>query len=173
MCGSFPLLSAPHSFFSIWTNLKRSEKIPGAQARWWGESIWLTGPSGLQRNSGVIYQFHQGFYQIIDPEIPNNLCPNLLYISSNFLLLLCEFWDIYDLFRHQCAIFKRLFLLFFFFCFSCWCSSILSNGVTSAGITLTRINIWRWHVAAETCDKNHKTHAIKEENWTRYIKDYK
>ena len=29
-CGSFPLLSAPHSLFSIWTNLKRSENIPGA-----------------------------------------------------------------------------------------------------------------------------------------------
>ena len=28
-CGSFPLLSAPHSLFSIWTDLKRSEKIPG------------------------------------------------------------------------------------------------------------------------------------------------
>ena len=29
-CGSFPLLSAPHSLFSISTHLKRSEKIPGA-----------------------------------------------------------------------------------------------------------------------------------------------
>ena len=29
-CGSFPLLSAPHSLFSIWTNFKRSEKIQGA-----------------------------------------------------------------------------------------------------------------------------------------------
>ena len=28
-CGSFPFLSAPHSLFSIWTDLKRSEKIPG------------------------------------------------------------------------------------------------------------------------------------------------
>ena len=28
-CGSFSLLSAPHSFFSIITDLKRSEKIPG------------------------------------------------------------------------------------------------------------------------------------------------
>ena len=32
-CGSFPLLSAPHSLFSIWTDLKRSEKIPGAPTR--------------------------------------------------------------------------------------------------------------------------------------------
>ena len=50
-CGSFPLLSSPHSFFSIWTNLKRSEKIPGAPMRRWGEWIWLTGPSRLHRNS--------------------------------------------------------------------------------------------------------------------------
>ena len=28
-CGSFLLLSAPHSLFSIWTDLKWSEKIPG------------------------------------------------------------------------------------------------------------------------------------------------
>ena len=32
-CGSFPLLSAPHSLFTIRTNLKRSEKIPGAPTR--------------------------------------------------------------------------------------------------------------------------------------------
>ena len=38
--GSFPLLSTPHSLFSIWTNLKISE-----------EWIWLTGPSRLHRNS--------------------------------------------------------------------------------------------------------------------------
>ena len=50
-CGSFPLLSAPHSIFSIWADLKRSEKIPGAPAWRWGEWIWLTGPSGLHRNS--------------------------------------------------------------------------------------------------------------------------
>ena len=29
------------------TDLKRSEKIPGAPTRRWGEWIWLTGPSGL------------------------------------------------------------------------------------------------------------------------------
>ena len=50
-CGSFSLLSTPHSLFSIWTNLKRSEMIPGAPTRRWGEWIWLTGPSGLHRNS--------------------------------------------------------------------------------------------------------------------------
>ena len=50
-CGSFPLLSAPHSLFSIWTDLKRSEKIPGPPTWRWGEWIWLTGPSGLHWNS--------------------------------------------------------------------------------------------------------------------------
>ena len=42
----------PHpTFFSIWTDLKRSEKIPEAPTCRWGEWIWLTGPSGLHRNS--------------------------------------------------------------------------------------------------------------------------
>ena len=50
-CCSFPLLSAPHTLFSIWTDLKRPEKIPGAPTWWWGEWIWLNGPSGLHRNS--------------------------------------------------------------------------------------------------------------------------
>ena len=49
-CGSFPLLSAPHSLFSIWTDFKRPEKIPGAPAWRWGEWVWLTGLSGLHRN---------------------------------------------------------------------------------------------------------------------------
>ena len=50
-CGNFPLLSSSHSLFSIWTDLKRSEKIPGASMWRWGERIWLTGSSGLHRNS--------------------------------------------------------------------------------------------------------------------------
>ena len=50
-CHSFPLLFAPHSLLSIWTDLKRSEKIPVAPAwRCW-KWIWLTGPYGLRRNS--------------------------------------------------------------------------------------------------------------------------
>ena len=39
------------TLFSIWTVLKRSEKIPGAPTWRWGKWIWLTGPSGLHRNS--------------------------------------------------------------------------------------------------------------------------
>ena len=49
-CGSFPLLSSPNSLFTIWTDLKRSEKIPGAPTWRWGEWIWLTGPSELHQN---------------------------------------------------------------------------------------------------------------------------
>ena len=71
-CGSFPLLSAPHSLFIIWTDLKRSEKIPGAPAWRWGEWILLTGPSGLHGNSpqGLNNSSIGVFDQIRDPEIP-------------------------------------------------------------------------------------------------------
>ena len=81
-CGSFPLPSAPHSLFSMWTNLKRSEKIPEAPRRRWGEWIWLTGPSGLHRNSpqGLNISCIRVFDQIRDPEIPITLRPLLLYI---------------------------------------------------------------------------------------------
>ena len=41
MRGSFPLLSAPHSLFNMWTDLKRCEKIPGAPTWRWREWIWL------------------------------------------------------------------------------------------------------------------------------------
>ena len=50
-CGSFPLLSAPHSLFSIWTDVKRSENIPGAPTWRGGEWIWLSELSGPHRNS--------------------------------------------------------------------------------------------------------------------------
>ena len=61
-CGSFPLLSAPHSLFSIWTVLERSEKIPGAPAWRCREWICLTWPSGPKFTTGVKYQFNQGFW---------------------------------------------------------------------------------------------------------------
>ena len=50
-CGSFPLLCAPHSLFSIWTHHKRSENIPGAPTWKRGDLTWLTGPSGHHRKS--------------------------------------------------------------------------------------------------------------------------
>ena len=76
-CGRFPLLSAPHSLFSIWTDLKRSEKTPGAPTKSWGEWIWLTGSSGLHRNSPQVLNISsiRIFNQSRDPEIPINLRP--------------------------------------------------------------------------------------------------
>ena len=73
-CGSFPLLSAPHSLFSIWTDLKRSQ---GAPAWRWGGWVWLTWPSGLHRNSPqeLNISYIRVFDQIRDPEIPISLRP--------------------------------------------------------------------------------------------------
>ena len=70
-CGSFPLLSAPYSLFSIWTYLKRSEKIPGAPTWKWGEWIRLTWPSGLHRNSpqGLNISSIRVFDQVRDPVV--------------------------------------------------------------------------------------------------------
>ena len=67
--------------FSIWTVLKRSGKIPGAPTRRWGEWIWLTGPSGVHRNSpqGLNMSSIRVFDQIRYPEIPINLCPHKEY----------------------------------------------------------------------------------------------
>ena len=74
---SFPLFSAPNSLFSIWTDFKRSEKIPGASAWRWGEWIWPPEPSGLYRNSsqGLNISSIRVFDQIRDPEIQITLRP--------------------------------------------------------------------------------------------------
>ena len=74
-CSSFPLLSTPHSLFSIWTDLKRSQKIPRVQAWMWTEWIWLTGPSWHHRNSPqeLNISSNRFFGQIRDPEIPTTL----------------------------------------------------------------------------------------------------
>ena len=76
-CGSFPLLSAPHSLFSNWTDLKGSEKIQGAPTKRWGEWIWLTGLTVLHRNSPQRLNISsiRGFDQIREPEIPITLRP--------------------------------------------------------------------------------------------------
>ena len=61
-CGSYPLLSAPpHSLFSIWTDLKRSEKIPG------------TIRTSPKFTTGVKYNFHQGFLPGQKSGKPNDL----------------------------------------------------------------------------------------------------
>ena len=70
-CGSFLSLCAPHSLFSIWTDLKKSEKIVGAPAWSCGMRIWLPRPSELHHRAE--YQFHKVFYKIRDPEIPITL----------------------------------------------------------------------------------------------------
>ena len=82
-CGSFPLLSAPHSLFSVWTDLKITEKIPWAPTWRWGEWIWLTGPSGLHRSSprGLNIRSTRVFDQIRDPEIPINLHPRMAIVT--------------------------------------------------------------------------------------------
>ena len=52
--------------------------IPGASTWRWGERIWLTGPSGLHRNSPRVLNISsiRVFDQIRDPEIPITLCPH-------------------------------------------------------------------------------------------------
>ena len=74
-CNSFPLLSATHSLFSTWTDLKRSETIPGATSWRCGEWIWLTGSSGLHRNSpqGLNISSIRVYDEIRVPEIPITL----------------------------------------------------------------------------------------------------
>ena len=86
------MLSAPHSLFSFWTDLKRSVKILGAPTWRRGEWIWLPRSSGLHRNSpqGLNINSIRVFDQIRDPEIPITL-RSLLYNNFNhsptFLLL--------------------------------------------------------------------------------------
>ena len=96
--GSFPLLSAPHFLFSIWADLKRSEKIPGTPAWRWGEWIWLTGPSGLHRNSpqGLNISSIRVSNQIRDPEIQITLRPPPIYSRGlKFFQVIYESFDCY------------------------------------------------------------------------------
>ena len=93
-CGSFLLLSSPHSLFSIWTDHKRSGKIPGAPPWRWAEWIWLTGPSGLYRNSPRNKNLFnissiRVFDQIKDPKILITLRP-LPLISEHKCELRCK-----------------------------------------------------------------------------------
>ena len=76
-CGSFLLLSKPHSLFSIWTDLKRSENIPRAPTRRWQKWICLAGPSRLRRNSPQELNISsiRVFDQIRDLQIPITFCP--------------------------------------------------------------------------------------------------
>ena len=88
-CGSFPFLSKPHSLFSIWTDLKRSEMIPGEQTWRWGKWIWLTVRSGLHRYSlqGLNISSIRVFDQIRDSEIPITLRPLIKESQHNYKIL--------------------------------------------------------------------------------------
>ena len=69
-CSSFPLLSAPHSLLSIWTDLERSEKIPegtNMEVRRVDLVNWTLRTSP-KFTTGVKYQLHEGFDQIRNPE---------------------------------------------------------------------------------------------------------
>ena len=91
-CGSFPLLSATHSLFSIWKTLKRSENIPRAPALRWGEWIWLSGPSGLHRNPPHRLNISsiRVFDQIRGPEILITLWPHIIYRLLYTKMFLCN-----------------------------------------------------------------------------------
>ena len=86
-CGSFPLLFAPRSLFSIWTDLRRS--IQGAPALSWVECSWIIGPSGLHRNSSQWLNIGsvRVFDQIRDPKISITLRLHSWTISYDNLLI--------------------------------------------------------------------------------------
>ena len=76
-CGSCPWLSAPHSIFSIWTDLKKIWKVPrglNLEMRRMDIANWVFRISP-KYTTGVKYQFQKGFHQITDPEIPVTLRP--------------------------------------------------------------------------------------------------
>ena len=75
--------------FSIWTDFKRSEKIPEAPAWRWGEWIWLAEPSGVHRNTsqGSYTSSIRVFEQIRYPEIPITLRPKWP-LGKVFIMLL-------------------------------------------------------------------------------------
>ena len=77
-CSSLLLLSAPYCLFSIWTDPKWSERIPGAPTWRREEWIWLTGPTRLNRNSPQVSNITV-LDQIRDLEMPPSY--NLLYTS--------------------------------------------------------------------------------------------
>ena len=92
-CGSFPLLPAPHSLVSIWTDLRRSEKNPEAPSWRWREWIWLTGPSGLDRNSpqGLNIKLNRNSNCLVcdisfhSDLADNSSSPKILYIDIRYV----------------------------------------------------------------------------------------
>ena len=85
-CSSFPLLFAPHSLFSIWTDLKRSERSRRVDLANW---VLRISPKFTTR---VKYQFHQGFRPDQRSGNPNH--PSPLYIQYNLYSIIYggEWW---------------------------------------------------------------------------------
>ena len=81
-CGSLLLLSAPHSLFSMWTDLKRPQghhmqvrRVDLANWALWTSSKFAT---------GVKYWFHQGFWPDERSRNPNHPSPPWNYIKPKF-----------------------------------------------------------------------------------------
>ena len=75
-CGSFPLLSAPHSLSSIWTDLERSQNILG-EPTWRVMRVDLVNwalRTSPKFTTGVKYQFHQDFWPDQRSGNPNEIC---------------------------------------------------------------------------------------------------
>ena len=83
-CDSFPLISAPHFLFGIWTDFKSSEKIPGTPTWRWGEWIWLTGPSRLHQNSPIGQVF------TTDTAVPPPIGHYIQQVGPNTILKVCH-----------------------------------------------------------------------------------
>ena len=88
--GAVAFCCFPHpslSLFSIWTNLKKSEKIAGGPTRRWGESIWLNWAlrTSPKFTIGVKYQFHQGFWPDQRSGNPKHPSPQLYIYETSHL----------------------------------------------------------------------------------------
>ena len=86
-CGGFPLPSAPHSLFTIWTDLKISHRH-----QWGGEeredlANWAL-RSSPKFTTGVKYQFCQGFWSDQRSGNPNHPSPPLHY---NYIIIIGSF----------------------------------------------------------------------------------
>ena len=76
-CGGFQLLSTPHSHFSVWIYLKRSEKTPGTPTWRWGEWTNRALRTSPKFTTGVKDQFHKGFWPHQRSGNPNLSSPHL------------------------------------------------------------------------------------------------
>ena len=75
-CGSFPLLSAPHFLFNIWTDIKNLKRSQGHQrgGEESGLANWVLRTLPIF-TTGVKYQFNQGFIPDQRSGKPNHPSP--------------------------------------------------------------------------------------------------